>query len=364
MITYLAPRDQSYTLAHYLDDRGKALRERITVLSYESAIDAGALPRASTVFSAVDQLTRTERRLATRMWEALAAAAPELRLLNHPERVRCRHDLLHAAHAVGANAFRVCRPPRVPADLRYPVFVRLEHEHTGSLTQLIPDRRALRRTLLELLVRGYRWRDLMVVEYCNTADAHGDLYKYSAYCVGGTIVPAFLMVSADWVTKANVRRVNDDTAREEFAFVQRNPHAEWVRAMFTLACIDYGRIDYGVLDGRPQMWEINMNPTIGRRQGSPSRLTDAQRLLREPTRSYVTARFQDAWAHIDTASPAGGPVPFAVSDDDRRRVAAERRAAQRVVARRARMQRVADAHGVAALRRLWRAFAPDSMRRD
>ena len=32
--------------------------------------------------------------------------------------------------------------------------------------------------------------------------------------------------------------------------------------MFAIARIDYGRIDYGIVGGRPQVYEINTNPTV------------------------------------------------------------------------------------------------------
>ena len=42
--------------------------------------------------------------------------------------------------------------------------------------------------------------------------------------------------------------------------------------MFQIAGIDYGRIDYSMLDGEPQVWEINTNPTVLK---ITPRLTDA-----------------------------------------------------------------------------------------
>ena len=45
----------------------------------------------------------------------------------------------------------------------------------------------------------------------------------------------------------------------------------WLRRVFAVAGVDYGRVDYGVLDGVPQVWEINLNPTIGRPAGWPQK---------------------------------------------------------------------------------------------
>ncbi len=53
-----------------------------------------------------------------------------------------------------------------------------------------------------------------------------------------------------------------ETAREELDYVRSNPHAEELREIFELARIDYGRIDYSVVDGCIQVWEINTNPMI------------------------------------------------------------------------------------------------------
>ena len=35
-----------------------------------------------------------------------------------------------------------------------------------------------------------------------------------------------------------------------------------LREIFDLAQIEYGRIDYGMLDGKVQCWEINTNPGL------------------------------------------------------------------------------------------------------
>ena len=42
--------------------------------------------------------------------------------------------------------------------------------------------------------------------------------------------------------------------------MQSNPHEEAIRNAFKMARIDYGRIDYGMLNGQMQVWEINTNP--------------------------------------------------------------------------------------------------------
>ena len=49
---------------------------------------------------------------------------------------------------------------------------------------------------------------------------------------------------------------------EEYEFVSTNPFAEALRPVFEIAGVDYGRVDFGLVGGRPQIYEINTNPDI------------------------------------------------------------------------------------------------------
>lgn len=355
MIYFVAPHDQTFGIEAYLQQVGQSMQGRLVVRTYEDLIAERALPLGSYVFAALDQLTVTETELVARIWTTLAAAGAP-RLLNDPRRVMCRYELLTTAHARGRNRFRAFRADDIPADLRFPAFLRVEREHTGSLTRLLDDARALRRGLWRLRLKGYRRRDLLVVEYCDTADPSGLLRKHSAYAVGERIIPCALVVSANWVTKSEGRRLDEATAREELEYVRSNPHAEWLRETFALARIDYGRIDYGVCDGQPQVWEINLNPTVGRRPGHPSHMTDAQRRLRAPAREHVGAQLAAAWTALDLPAPSRPPVRLEVTAEELRRLEAERRARRRVEAQRASRARLADTPPVALLRKAWRSL--------
>jgi hypothetical protein len=70
------------------------------------------------------------------------------------------------------------------------------------------------------------------------------------------------MFARDWAVKALTRTVDEEKRAEERRYVETNPHAAWIREVFGLARIDYRRIDYGVVGGRPQAYEINTNSTI------------------------------------------------------------------------------------------------------
>jgi hypothetical protein len=97
-------------------------------------------------------------------------------------------------------------------------------------------------------------------------------------------------------------------AREELEYVQRNPHEEELREIFAIANIDYGRIDYSILDGKVQTWEINLNPTIGRGLRPSSRTIDPElRDTREETKQLFYSSFNAAW--FDVGRGFSPPVP-------------------------------------------------------
>jgi hypothetical protein len=52
---------------------------------------------------------------------------------------------------------------------------------------------------------------------------------------------------------------------EQIRYLESNPHEKQLMEIFRLARIEWGRIDYSLLDGRIQVWEINTNPHIIRR---------------------------------------------------------------------------------------------------
>ena len=45
-------------------------------------------------------------------------------------------------------------------------------------------------------------------------------------------------------------------------FVETNPFGPAMLNVFNIAGIDYGRVDFGLVGGRPQIYEINSNPMV------------------------------------------------------------------------------------------------------
>jgi hypothetical protein len=199
------------------------------------------------------------------------------------------------------------------------------------------------------MARGFRLRDLIVVEYCDTMDRAGVYRKYSAFIVGETILPHTLTHNRDWVTKSHGRLIDADTVREEFDYINGDAHADWLRETFALARTNYGRIDYGLLNGRPQVWEINTNPTIARHAGADP-LTEEQKQLRSLVRQHFQPRFQAAWEAIDSPADPDHTISVRVSERQRRKLAAENQLRLRIQARKTTFAAIANF----LIRPLWR----------
>jgi hypothetical protein len=246
---------------------------------------------------------------------------PGFRFLNDPRRTLRRFDLLTALHQRGLNAFRAARPTEDLAGLRYPVFVRSERFHRGPSSPLLHSPKELYAAIGRARVKG-NLRDLIVVEFCDTRAADGLTSKYSAYIVGDRLVPRCWQRGLDWVLKYKTTLFTPEQSRRELEYVRTNPHADQLEEIRRIAGVGYGRIDYGVLDGRVQTWEINLNPTPGPgRKGPDAPHPPDVAEFRDQTTAFFYGAFRDAFAQADGES-AGPP---AVLDIDPRLAAAARR---------------------------------------
>lgn len=326
MIAYLVSRAAAHTIRNYLSFRGRGLAEFITVIQYEDLGDLRVVRGGAAILSSLDLLTPLQVPAVVEIQEQLVGAG--VTVLNDPIRSLRRYDLLKLLRRTGRNAFDVHRATDLSGISRFPVFVRDEHLHNGSLTALLRDRAQVEAALRSLMVRGRGPSELLVVEFCDTSAGSGFFRKYSAFRIGEAILPRFLQDSDHWVVKSESTIVAPDKIEAERLYMERNPHAAWLREVFELAHIEYGRIDYGMLDGTPQVWEINTNPTIGRGAGTSHDEHDPYRSLREPVRRGFHERLASELRAL--CSPENvREVPIDLGETVRRRLRAESRELRR-----------------------------------
>jgi hypothetical protein len=308
VIFLLDARDPGTVLDWLGGERGRPIADRVRVVTYQELLRASWLPAETCIFGDLETLSPSLRQVAASAWDAAGVAG--VRRLNDPRRVPGRYELLRRLHALGRNDFRAYRLEELPAPLRYPVFVRREREHDGAITGLLADESELGQALRDLKWPRTRHRsgDLLVVEYCDSSTTEGLHLRLSALRIGEATVPRYYTFSSDWVVKTDRRRVDEAIAALEYGYVTTNPDRAWIHETFDVAEIDYGRLDYGIASGRRQAWEINTNPSLGRRVRPSPRsmeLTPQQRALLEPGIRHAHAAVRSALVELDATSRPG-----------------------------------------------------------
>lgn len=318
MIVYLVTEQHQYTIQSFLHEWQPELAKRFRILAYEALPQTASLSPGTYIFSDTELLGPAGTEMAVQVWDTLSRSGQAVRLVNHPRRVMRRYELLRTLSASGQNQFEARHPSDSLGGLKFPVFLRNGRDHFGPSTLLLHTNRELRQALWIQRLRRADMKNMLVVEFCDIADETGLCRKYSSYIVGDLVIPRHVFFSSKWVQKyPDLLTVVQ--AGEQMTYLQTNPHQQQLLEIFRTARIDYGRIDYSMLNDQVQVWEINTNPTIIHpRSGYSPLALEAQ--------DYFVDRMSGALAELDTVQAGESDVPFHLDAGLVRRVDAEWRA--------------------------------------
>lgn len=284
----------AYTMKWFLEDWGKELRDRIVLQKYKSFITTKheALHSAY-IFSDLERINARGIGTLSNIWKELEAYP--VYLLNNPAKVLTRLPLLNRLHEEGINDFNAYPivPGRELRPERFPVFIREANTHDGPSTELIHSQDELDQCIQEMTEAGELGDNPIVTEYVSVKENDGQYLKYAAFRIGERIIPAHIHAGDHWMIKFGSPELDENMMQRETGYIESNPHEKGLRDIFRLANIDYGRIDYGVSNGRIQVFEINTNPTI-LLQGNPRQPTRRQR------KQYVAHQLIAAFRQLDT----------------------------------------------------------------
>jgi hypothetical protein len=327
MISFWVTRAASFGIDRYRLRRGKEIAQRFEPRHYDELTTEVRIDHGPQIMSAVDQIGPRARAAVGLMLDEHARLAPGSARFNDPRHVLLRVELLNRLQEAGMNRFGVWRAADFRQVDRFPVFLRAAADHSGPRTELLRSQREIAQAVRALRVRGHRLRDLIVVEFCDASGCDGLFRKYAAFRVGDHILPCHLMTSSTWQVKSMVNTVDRRAIEAELEYVETNPHEGWLWRVFELAGIQFGRVDYGVSDGVPQIWEINTNPTLGP-DSSKYYLPPDLLELRSRARDGFHNSLRAAFITLDESGSTGASVrqlPSALVADLREEVAARRR---------------------------------------
>jgi len=257
MLVYLVRQRRRRPIETFLQRWSTDLADRVTILPYETLARRRRLPGGRFVFTDFERLTPIEFRLARELETRLP---PDL-IVNRPSQWLSRPALLRKLYALGWNRFNVFRADDNWQHCRFPVFIRHAHLHSGSCSDLLYTPNEVRAAIHRTRGPGHRPAHLLITEFLNTADQTGLFRKYAAFRVADRIIPRHLIFADHWMQK-QPDLLDPAKLDEEAAYLQDNPHAERLMRAFELSGVEYGRIDYALIDGEVQVWEINTNPVI------------------------------------------------------------------------------------------------------
>ena len=276
MICIVVTRGYRYTHRRVCRNLG---RSKIRILTYDRLISSKRLPPATYVFSDIDRLSLWDRELAAIYYRALAEGG--FPVLNDPAQVKTRFALLRSLHEAGINDFNVYRAGEATATVRFPVFLRRESGHGYPLSGLIESADDLARAIEGAVADGVPVDAILVIEYC-AEPVEPDLFrKLAIFRIGQAMVPHVCVHDDNWLVKYGKMGIATPALYDdELRIIRENPFAEELKHAFDIAQIDYGRADFGIVDGRVQIYEINTNPHLTPGDSHPSaQRMESQRLF-------------------------------------------------------------------------------------
>ncbi|MGE0267494.1 MAG: hypothetical protein AB7S78_03410 [Candidatus Omnitrophota bacterium] len=274
-IYYLFTRKNRNPINHYLALWGRVHFWNILPVPYQSLVRKKTFPKGLYIFSDLELLKGLPfRDSVLDIYRKLGGLPDQYKILNNPNTTLSRYPLLRKLHDQGLNSFNVYRMDEDLSRARFPVFLRRADDHRGPQTGLLRSPQDLRAAVARLQSERENMDEWLVTEYCDVADSDGIFRKYSSFIMDGVIIPRHILFGNDWVLKYSKKDLTPSFHSEEINFLENNPYQDQLLTIFKTAGIQYGRIDFGILEGRVQTWEINTNPMII----SMSNLTDPNRL--------------------------------------------------------------------------------------
>ncbi len=296
MITFVVTANHRYTVEKLCSGAvpgGPPCRS----MSYDDLFCARDIEPGAYIFCDHERLSHVELLAAAEIF-ALASRSPQVRLFNDPAKVRTRFGLLRMLREAGVNDFDAYAADGLPRPAKFPVFVREIATHGKPVTPLLSSQEALDAALAEAVRAGYPLSGLLVIEFCAEPVRDNVWRRWGAHRFGATTVLAEVVSEDNWNVKYGAAGlVDDEVYRADDEATRANRHVDVLDRVFALAGVEYGRADFGLVGGRPQIYEINTNPHIGALAAHPS-------AVRQATLEYNRSRFLAALAALD--APAQG----------------------------------------------------------
>jgi hypothetical protein len=283
MLVFVTTAEHAYTHEQVVQ---AAMDLEIRVISYETLLAQRLPAHATYVFTDMDRLSWADLRRAARCFRGLRARG--MAVLNDPAKSRSRAGLLRALNSAGINSFNAYRIEEGREPERWPVFLRTEGSHSYPTSDLLHSPAELSAAISRTVERGTPLSTLIVIEYAAQPVRPRLFRKLALFRIGHSSVAHTCVHDDRWLVKYGRKGIAPpELYADELRIVTQNPYWPELRRAFEIAGLDYGRVDFGLVDGKVQVYEINSNPnvTFSTTHPSPHR-EDSYRIFRN---NYLAA---------------------------------------------------------------------------
>lgn len=302
MLNWVTTSRKADAVREFIAAVGRPLADMVAWIGYEDLLARAAPPPGDWLFCDIERLPASRLRRAAALAQGFVEAGRKV--VNHPGHAMARYELLRTLHLRGINDFDVVRLTECRWPESFPVCLQHESGDGGAIGGLLPDHDALQAVIDELAAQGRARDSVLAVGHVDTADPDGRRAEYSVFRIGGRYVPAHIAVSGLVAGGGTGESSETDS---ELAFFADNPHIDFVRDVFRLARIEFGRLDYGFCGGRPQAFGVDTNPELLMATGE----SPAQRTLGELRRRAIVEAML-AMAKPRPWTPAAPPPVAAI----------------------------------------------------
>lgn len=258
MIVFIVSAEHHYTLEEVVQE---AAGPKVQIATYDQILGTSEVQLATYVFTDFDRLPISHIRVAAQLYRKMRAAG--LRVLNDPARVLSRFGLLRRLYNSGLNSFNAYRVEDEVLPERWPVFLRTEGDHGAPFSELLHNPAEIEQAINNGIDAGLPLTGMLIVEFAAEPVIPGLYRKLSAFRIGDTYVATNCVHQDHWLVKYGTKGIAPpELYEEELRIVRENPFEAAIKPAFEAAGLEYGRIDFGIVDGKVQTYEINSNPNV------------------------------------------------------------------------------------------------------
>ena len=300
MIIFLHQGNHAYTHKSLIGEPGLG---EIQCRNYTWLLSKKKLPKATYIFTDRERMDLWELRVYGALFQHLQKAGVGYRAINDPARMLNRRSLLRALNTERINDFNAYSVTEKLKPTRFPVFLRREHDHGQPLTDLLYTEQELEQALANMRHNGEPDDGVLIIEYCAEPVTETLFRKLSAYQIGDQTLFYNCVHENNWLVKSGtINSASETLYQEEQTMICNNAFADVISKAFGIANIDYGRVDFGLVNGKVQIYEINTNPSTKPPGSHPN-------AIREKNQFLGWEKYCNALSALDTTDLSGSFAP-------------------------------------------------------